>query len=80
MDAPRPPGGAPAPRAPQSPAPEPQRKSRQHSSLFSFFRRASREEFEEQAVAKNRQNGSMKKTFFAKNDVIKETFLPKRID
>jgi hypothetical protein len=49
MDAPRPPGGAPALRAPHSPAPEPQRKSRQQS-LFSFFRQASREEVEEQAA------------------------------
>jgi hypothetical protein len=50
MDAPRPAGGAPAPRAPHSPAPEPQRKSRQQSSLFRFFRRASRVEVEEQAA------------------------------
>jgi hypothetical protein len=50
MDAPRPPGGAPrAPASTQRPQPEPQRKSHQ-LSLFGFFRRASREEVEEQAA------------------------------
>ncbi len=58
MDAPRPPGKAPAPRAPHSPAPETQRKSRQQK-LFIFFRRAKKR-------AKKRQNGLIKKTFFAK--------------
>ncbi len=48
MDAPCPPGGAPrAPASAQRPQPEPQRKSHQ---LFGFFRRASREEVEEQAA------------------------------
>ncbi len=41
-EAQRPPGGALAARALPSPAPEPQRKSRQQN-LFSFFRRASHE-------------------------------------
>jgi hypothetical protein len=50
MDAPRPRGGAPqAPSSAQRPQPEPQRKSSQ-LKLSSFFRRASREEVEEQAV------------------------------
>jgi hypothetical protein len=79
MDAPRPPGGAPAPRAPQSPAPEPQRKSRQHSSLFSFFKRASREEFEEQQSPKIARTDRLK-NYFRQNEVIKETFRTKRID
>ncbi len=50
MDAPRPPGGAPAPRAPHSLAPKTQCKSCQKSSLLSSFMRASREEVKGQAA------------------------------
>jgi hypothetical protein len=77
MDAPRPPSGALAPRAPHSPAPEMQLKSRQQK-LFSFFRRAKKR-------ANNRQNGSiinhfcqnkLKNIYFGQNGSIKQIFSP----